>query len=318
MKIVYVLSSDKSDYYYEELLLSVYSLRRHNKNVEIIVLCDNITYNTLKNKRRYIYDVASVIQVETPSKYNKMQRGRYVKTMVRELVTGDYLYIDNDTIVCQDLSAFDPQVKNIGAVYDWHNPNHKFDYSYLSSKELEESSDISSFNSGVLLVRDTDESRKLYKEWHRIWTEKCDNGINRDQPALRMAQHACGVELEKIDDTWNCMITTPTGASKPFQSEAIIIHYFHALFHGYINHVLDKIKSTGRVSNELGEWIDTPIECYLKKKENFDITEMMILYSPMAQMASNYPNAYSLMQRHVHWFVRLWTTMSRVKRKIWH
>ena len=43
MKYVYVLVSSPNDLYYEQALMSVYSLRRHMKDADVVFLVDDTT-----------------------------------------------------------------------------------------------------------------------------------------------------------------------------------------------------------------------------------------------------------------------------------
>ena len=59
MKYVYILVSSENDLYYEQMLISVFSLRTRMPAVHVIVLCDNETeksfcgkHGNLRNWRR--------------------------------------------------------------------------------------------------------------------------------------------------------------------------------------------------------------------------------------------------------------------------
>ena len=51
MKYVYVLVSSPDDLYYEQAVMSVYSLRRHMPDADIEVLVDNKTYESFHGNR---------------------------------------------------------------------------------------------------------------------------------------------------------------------------------------------------------------------------------------------------------------------------
>lgn len=63
MKYVYVLTSTPKDLYYEQALMSAYSLRKHNPAAQLIVLVDNKTNASLteENKRTALKKYASQI-----------------------------------------------------------------------------------------------------------------------------------------------------------------------------------------------------------------------------------------------------------------
>lgn len=53
MKYIYILTSTPKDFYYEQCLMSVFSLKAHNPNAQVQVLVDNKTAEsfTAENKR---------------------------------------------------------------------------------------------------------------------------------------------------------------------------------------------------------------------------------------------------------------------------
>ena len=55
MKIVYCLISSSSDIYFEQCLMSVYSLRLYHPDAEVIVLMDDKTKVSLSGWRQLLY-----------------------------------------------------------------------------------------------------------------------------------------------------------------------------------------------------------------------------------------------------------------------
>ena len=51
MTAVYILISNGDDLFYEQLLVSLYSLRMHNPELNVVVLVDEKTERTLHGKR---------------------------------------------------------------------------------------------------------------------------------------------------------------------------------------------------------------------------------------------------------------------------
>jgi hypothetical protein len=62
------------------------------------------------------------------------------------------------------------------------------------------------FNSGVLFVKDTDDTHQFYEYWHSLWRKNVLKGINYDQPSLAKANELMGCKICKLDDIWNCQI----------------------------------------------------------------------------------------------------------------
>ena len=58
--IVYALTSNRNDHYYNQMLVSILSLRKYMKEQPIIILVDEKTYETLNGERAEIYGYAEV------------------------------------------------------------------------------------------------------------------------------------------------------------------------------------------------------------------------------------------------------------------
>ena len=90
-KIVYVLVSQESDYYYEMALLSLYSLRLHHPKDVVQIVMDEDTHQRLTAMESPILSSATPIVVSIPERFTVMQRSRYLKTKLTEIIEGDLL-----------------------------------------------------------------------------------------------------------------------------------------------------------------------------------------------------------------------------------
>ena len=125
-RIVYVVVSDETDIFLEQALLSIFSLRRHNPNVIVELVLDQATNDSIIGKRSEIKKYVNKITIiEVSTKYNKGQRSRWIKTNLRNLIEGDFLFIDTDTIITDSLEGIDDFEGDIGAVKDKHAPVKK-------------------------------------------------------------------------------------------------------------------------------------------------------------------------------------------------
>ncbi len=233
-KIVYVLVSDETSLYLEQAVVSAYSARLYNPGVFIEIVIDTETAETLNGKRRYFYNYFDKVTViETPIDYSKKQKSRYLKTQLRNIITGDYLFIDTDTIICDSLESIDQLQNDICAVREYNRIS-----SFMTTDRwmnlLAEKADLVSeingepyFNSGVMYVKDTPRSRSLYKRWFDCWLKTKASGVDTDQTALCWANKLEGHVIDHFDDLWNCQIKTQGG--RKFFPEARIIHYFWEL-----------------------------------------------------------------------------------------
>ena len=121
MKYVYVLTSTPKDLYYEQALMSVWSLRYRMPDADIIVLVDDKTFKSFEDeKRSELKKLAEVKSIEFDDKVTNVERSRLIKTAIPDYVSGDFLYIDCDTIIADDLSDIEKAGCETGGILDGH------------------------------------------------------------------------------------------------------------------------------------------------------------------------------------------------------
>jgi len=264
IKYIYVLVSDEADYYLEQALMSIVSLRIHTPNAFVTLLIDNITEKSLENKRRNILELVSELKVvEIDSRFGKKARSRWLKTSMRQHVEGDFLYIDCDTIICDDLNDVKNNDVNLGAVLESHHSvkNHYFEkYFQNNDKILGFNASFESnyhFNSGVIFCRDIPICHSFFKEWHRLWLFCFEKGILIDQASFNQANYILANVITELDGRWNCQIVVD-GAIRYLHNAKIIHYYYNSVFldkdGAYFlanQSILEDIKKTITISDEL-------------------------------------------------------------------
>jgi lipopolysaccharide biosynthesis glycosyltransferase len=251
-KLVYVLTCAPEATYIEQALMSVYSARHWNPDAHIVLMVDDKSNALLTGKRGEILNYVSekiVVPFEDES-LTPMYRSRWIKTQVRHLIKGDFLFVDSDTICCRSIGEIDDFECEVGAVLESHLPVSEFcDALHRSAQNANEiigvDVDIEQlyFSSGVLLVRDTKKTHKLYELWHQFWKEGNEIGLKIDQPSLAKANREMGHIIQQIPDSYNCILFT----RPPFVREAHILHiaaYQNPSFL-FTNKVLNYVKVNG-------------------------------------------------------------------------
>ena len=120
-KIVYAVTSDNSDIYLEQTYVSIYTLRKYHPDAYVVLVVDDVTNATLKDKRDYIMNVVTEkVVVIPPKEYTKVERSRYLKTTLRNQIDGDYLFIDSDTVITASLDEIDTFEDDVCCVIDYH------------------------------------------------------------------------------------------------------------------------------------------------------------------------------------------------------
>lgn len=226
-KILYVLVSDESDYYVEQFFISSFSLKYYNNDAYVVLLTDDKTDSYIKSKcKNAVSYVDEIIKVELPENLDNKKRSRYLKTTARDYFVGDFLFIDTDTLITSSLAGIDDYNYLIGAVYDLHCPlKQHFSYKEVKYKAAKigykvKDSDLY-YNSGIMLVKDTLETRTFYKKWHYNYVMGNENGVFTDQQSLLKTNAEMNI-ICSLDSSWNCQIINNISNL----CDAKIIHYF--------------------------------------------------------------------------------------------
>lgn len=254
-KIVYVLVSDESDYYYEQVMLSIRSLINYNPDVRIEVLVDAATYASLKGNREAIKQFAEVIEVDTPADYDKMRRSRYLKTNMRNLVAGDFLFLDCDTVVCESIEEIDKMDVNLGMVADLNGPLLLDDENTISKGLKAGFPDFTGkpyFNSGVIFVKHTEMNRSFFNSWYENYLKSESHGVFNDQPALCQTNAEFGFMISEIPGIWNCQFKMK---GFPYLNKSKIMHYYanngNSDLPFHIKELFDRVKRIGDVDEHI-------------------------------------------------------------------
>jgi len=320
MQYLYVLTSSPNDSYYEQFLLSVTSLRDKMPSAEIILLCDSKTKETLTGKRcEYEKLVSKTITIEPPAFMSQIEISRWLKTSMRRHVQGDFLFIDCDTIITEDLSS----IKNINAVLGFcldkhcYISNHeKCDYIIQNDKHLGYSSYLSNkhFNSGVIFCADTPETHKIMDRWHELWLFSKSRNILRDQPSLNMAIHEYSSSFVELDGAWNCQIAYN---GLPYLTNSKIIHYFASDSAFQISpfilasdDIFRKIKATGIIPDEVYDLLKNPKAAFTPESRILAGKDMLRVVN------SEFFEFIFLVQKKIPWLFNFFNSHFSIYKKI--
>ena len=275
MRYLYTLTSTPRDYYYEQFLLSLTSLKLVMPDAYVILLCDSKTKETLTDRRgEYEKLVSQIITADAPGDLSQIEVSRWTRTSMRRLVRGDFLFLDGDTVVADDLSSVFEQGINFAACLDKHTliDNHSKKDSIISKNtQLGFDSHFSNrhYNGGVLFCADTPETHKFFERWHELWFFSKSNNILRDQPSLNMTIYEYPSLFSELDGTWNCQIAYN---GLPYLANSKIIHYFatdmffqSSPFIFASNNMLENIKETGVISDKVFELLKNPKAAFVSK-----------------------------------------------------
>lgn len=234
-KIVYVVASLDADIYMEQALVSAWSARHYNPDSRIEMVCGQDTFATLSSGIRAQYkSLFDQIHVrEFQPEQSMMERSRWMKTSLREIIEGDYLFLDTDTVVCSNLSFVDDYGFDIGMVLDQNCEMKDFLYATgVTARakkyfDIDLSTETQYFNSGVAYVKDSKPSHLFYEKWHELWKSKIHEteGV-KDQSSLAATNVLLGHQITEMSGDMNCQIMV----SIQYLHTAHIMHFYNTLF----------------------------------------------------------------------------------------
>lgn len=231
IQLVYVLISSESDFFLEEFWVSLFSLRRFHPKDKVVVLTDHPTAERVRERPQLAAMITDLKIVDVPKDYNGRLRSRTLKTSVRNLIDGDFMTIDTDTVICGALDgADDLPIKNIGMVPEMHGAFKNHITYQLITNELKRiyNTDVSDapywFNSGCMLVRDNAFTREFFRKWNEEWkVATFQKNASADQRPLLKVDHDYGYVIECLPDVYNCQVAL----SVQYFHEAKILHFWH-------------------------------------------------------------------------------------------
>ena len=264
-QIVYVLVSSEKDVFLEELWISVYSLRQYHPEATVNVVADSSTAKRIERNHELRSLISNVIIGNPPEHYTPKEKSRELKTSIRELVKGDFLYIDTDTVICATLDGIDQCEHDVAGVPDSNAllKDHAFQASMVSSVSSIFGTDVSNhdylINGGVIYAKDNAVAHELFQRWNKNWRYSCfEKGNSQDQPALWQSDHEMGTVIKCIPDIYNSQVAM----SLQYFAEAAIVHFLHMGFipdQNYSPYLSLKIyrdlKEAGSITKEIQEQI---------------------------------------------------------------
>ena len=313
-KLVYVLTCASEGNYIEQALLAIWSARQHNPSAQIILFVDDVTDKVMSEGRNEVLKyVTEKIVIPFDADKTMVYRSRWIKTSVRRLVVGDYLFVDCDTITTRSLEEIDLLGCKMGAVPDSHLAVREFGKDLLNASKakvaplgIDLEKEEFYFSSGVLYVKDTPETHALYDKWHEVWLHGVQNGVNIDQPSLAKANIEAGHLIERIDDGLNCVIYTQPA----FAKDASILHFtaFRNPSWLFSKRVLAMIRKEEGIQDWMMPFILDPVSTYIPFRytvSRMSFNELIRIIHTMSKAAMVYSQhvdgSFSDMQPSARW-----------------
>lgn len=305
-KAVYVVVSDDADVYFEQAWVSAWSLKHHNPRMEVECVVDTETYDNVIKGYRYkaLNVIDRLVKVEVPKEYNKKLRSRWLKTSLREHVTGDFLFIDTDTVICDEIGEVDDLEGDLLMVKNGHcNLSESYEegeirrhYKKIFGENL---TNDEYYNSGVILCKDMPQVHTFYKKWHDDWKHSVSKGYSIDQQALLHTNSRLQL-IREMDGIYNSQVRF----SVLYLMKGKILHYFNNMLAlnkacpFYDDSVYREVKLSKGLSPKLKELILHCKDAYLPMSYIVAGKELDIVYGEsfrfLRYLYSKFPAYYHL------------------------
>ena len=247
-KLVYVtVGSDKTEYI-NMLRISVASAKKHMPQVPVVIVTDE---DTLAVLRKYFSGGAELAAFQVPEKYNTAEKSRYLKTNLRSLISGDFLYLDSDTVICADFSSAAPCCE-LGLVLDENRLLDSQDDNGAAIRRSAEKRgfDLSGcsryYNGGVIWAKGCQAAKDFFGEWFSLWDKTRSEGNHHDQYSLNTVEQRRGL-ITELDGSWNCQFTS-CGEALSYLKNVKIMHYLSIQPNG-----IYRLNNAELMKSELGD-----------------------------------------------------------------
>jgi len=235
--------------------ISASCVRRIYPTCRITILTDDDSWKNIARARRRLSDIASKIRSVGKIEGSPRLRSRFVKTQARNMLEGDFLYLDADTVPVSEFAALFECEAAFAAAIDRNRVNPQGGFPAWVVPEFErlgwQHPTKLYLNSGILFWKDCKAARALGLLWHENWLRYNATVENpADQPAFNHSIDALGIEPKVMDDVFNARV----GVSPEFARGARIYHFLSGDERAegtFIDAVLQRYRVTGGVDFSL-------------------------------------------------------------------
>jgi len=232
--ICFVLAAKDLGLYADMAAVAALAVRRLHPQARTILVTDELTARAIDHSSHALGNIVSEIIVQPTGTDDPIVSSRRLKTVLRQLVKGDYLYLDNDVIAVRPLDRGWPEGADLALARDRNQrgipPYFLPIIEKLRAKLGWEFPPDRYLNTGVIFVRDTPAAHAFYAEWHRRWQQTLSLGIREDQWSLNGASAAGVATIAILPDRDNWITYT----NKTLRGRARIFHFLASVHAGEI------------------------------------------------------------------------------------
>lgn len=225
MQIVFVVTAGKTDLFAQMARVSTAAVRLVEPAARVTVVCDDeLTYRSDGGIRALLGEVDLVV-ARNAGTGDPGMRSRYLKTSLRGILPGAFLYLDVDAVPIQPLGEFEKIAGDAAGCLDRNQAAAEYviaEWAREMYGRLEWSLPLRYFNGGVMYWKDSPAAHKLGASWHDLWRQTSALGRVEDQPGLNRAIDTTAADVIELPRVYNAMIHW----RREMARDAKIIHFF--------------------------------------------------------------------------------------------
>lgn len=258
--VCFVLTAKHLGLYADMAAVAALSVRRLHPEARIVLVTDEPTARAIDRRSHALRNIVSEIVVRATGTDDPLVSSRHLRTVLRQLAKGDYLYLDNDAIAVRPLERGWPRRADLAMARDWNQrgipPTALPIIEKLRAKLAWEFRMDRYFNAGVMFVRDTPAAHAFYTEWHRRWKQTLSLGIREDQWSLNSASATGIATIAILPDRDNWV----THSTAMLRGRARIFHFWAASYGDQIpdntllGHLISRFQQDGALDEVTIAW----------------------------------------------------------------
>jgi len=229
MKVCYCLVSSGVDHFADMLCISYQTLRAMHPGADVVVLLDADTARMVGNVPRIgrVLDRVQWVTVEATCRSASI-RSRVLKTAMRRLVSGRFIYLDIDALVVRKLDGLWEAAGDVAAAYDRNRgvPAHNCSASWVGPLYHEMGWRFPPkryFNSGVVVFDESEGAYRVGDRWGELWSAQVSQtGEHRDQPSFNAAIDQVDARVSVLPLRFNAVVD----AAPCFERDAAVLHFY--------------------------------------------------------------------------------------------
>ncbi len=206
-RFCYVLTTAGRDLFADMTYVSAVFLRYAHPEAKIICLCDAPSHRAIEEARHPLLEVVDRAEAVEAPHGTPMYRNRSVKTRMRQILDGDFVYIDADALVVDRIDEMLACPAPMAAIPNFNGTGDSSEITDGERAVFEKMSWLLPrrpyINGGVLLLRDCEQTRCFSDLWHEKWLAWSLRGRHTDQPSLNSALADSGIDYEVLGSRFN-------------------------------------------------------------------------------------------------------------------